>query len=253
MLTQSPVFVFIMSKSPQATAHPSNRTRQSVMKRVLTAISSIYGNPAWSPDESADGRDVLSALILTILSQSTTDGNRDVAYARLRRRFPTWEKVLEAEVNKVKEAIRPGGLSRQKSARIQALLAWLKKTRNELSAEFLRDLDLPEAMDRMGHLRGIGVKTLGVVLMFTCGRDVFPVDTHVHRVCRRLGLIDEKCSAEKAHAEMANLLRAGESYAAHVNFWKFGKFICRARRPNCDACPLVKDCVYPEKDFSKAR
>ena len=78
------------------------------------------------------------------------------------------------------------------------------------------------------------------------------MDTHVHRVCRRLGLIDEKCSAEKAHAEMTNLLRPGESFAAHVNFWKFGKFICRAQRPNCDACPLVKDCVYPEKNFSEA-
>ena len=118
----------------------SNKTRRSGLKRALTAISNIYGNPAWFPDESADGRDVLSALILTILSQATTDGNRDVAYARFRRRFPTWEKVLEADVNKVEEAIRPGGLSRQRSARIQALLAWLKKTRNELSAEFLRDL-----------------------------------------------------------------------------------------------------------------
>jgi len=231
---------------------PSNRTRRSGLKRSLTTISRLYGNPSWSPDESADGRDVLSALILTILSQATTDGNRDIAYARLRRRFPTWEKVLKADVNKVEEAIRPAGLSRQKSARIQALLAWLKKTRNELSAEFLHDLDLPEAMDRLGHLRGIGVKTLSVVLMFTCGRDVFPVDTHVHRVCRRLGLIDEKCSTEKAHAEMANLLRPGESFAAHVNFWKFGKFICRAQCPNCDACPLVKDCVYPEKNFSEA-
>ena len=242
-----------MPKSSQAVAHPSNRSRRSKLKRALTKISRVYGNPAWSQDESADGRDVLSALILTILSQATTDGNRDVAFARLRRRFPTWEKVLKADVKKVEEAIRPGGLSRQKSVRIQALLAWLKETQGGLSAEFLRDLDLPEAKDQLGHLRGIGVKTLSVVLMFTCGRDVFPVDTHVHRVCRRLGLIDERCSAEKAHAEMANLLRPGESYAAHVNFWKFGKFICRARQPNCDKCPLVKDCVYLEKNFSRTR
>ena len=222
--------------------------RRAKLRRAIQATSRLFGKP----EQSKDKRDVLSALVLTILSQATTDGNRDLAYGRLRKRFPTWGKVLKADVRDVEEAIRPGGLSRQKSVRIQELLAWLKKSEGKLSAEFMRDLDLPEAMDRLGHLRGIGIKTLSVVLMFTCGRDVFPVDTHVHRVCRRLDLIDAKCSAEKAHGEMTGLLRPGEAYSTHVNFWKFGKYVCRARQPLCGECPLVEDCIYPEKNFSQA-
>ncbi|MFQ5915082.1 MAG: endonuclease III domain-containing protein [Nitrospinota bacterium] len=221
--------------------------RRSKLRRAIQATSRLFGKPEWSED----GRDVLSALILTILSQATTDVNRDVAYGRLRKRFPTWEDALRADVTEIEEAIRPGGLSRQKSVRIRELLAWLKEGQGELSAEFLRRLDLPEALERLGHLRGIGIKTLSVVLMFTCGRDVFPVDTHVHRVCRRLGLIDENCSAEKAHGEMTRLLKPGEAYATHVNFWKFGKHLCRAQRPLCTECPLVRDCIYPDKNLSK--
>ena len=228
-------------------ASASKRTRRAKLKRAIKAVSMLFGDP----ERSEDGRDVLSALILTILSQATTDENRDVAYGRLRRRFPTWEEVFKADVREVEEAIRPGGLSRQKSVRIQELLAWLKKDQGRLSADFLCELDLDGAMDRMGHLRGIGIKTLSVVLMFTCGRDVFPVDTHVHRVCRRLGLIDEKCTANRAHHEMTNLLAPGEAYATHINFWKFGKHVCRARRPLCHTCPLVKDCVFPDKNLEK--
>lgn len=222
--------------------------RREKLRRAIRATTRLFGKP----ERSHDGRDVLSALILTILSQATTDENRDVAYGRLRRRFPTWEKVLAADVDEIEEAIRPGGLSRQKSVRIRDLLAWLQEARGELSAEFLREMDLRRATESLGHLRGIGVKTLSVVLLFTCGRDVFPVDTHVHRVCLRLGLIDPNCSAEKAHGEMTQILRPGEAYVTHVNFWRFGKHVCRAQRPLCGECPLVSDCVYPDKDFSRA-
>ena len=236
-----------MPKSaPRATA-VTKRTRRAKLKRAIKATSRLFGDP----ERSEDSRDVLSALILTILSQATTDENRDVAYSRLRGRFPTWEEVLKADVSEVEEAIRPGGLSRQKSVRIQELLAWLKADQGELSADFLCGLDLEGAMDKMGHLRGIGIKTLSVVLMFTCGRDVFPVDTHVHRVCLRLGLIDEKCTAEKAHQRMTDLLAPGEAFATHVNFWKFGKRVCRAQRPLCHSCPLVKDCLFPEKNHER--
>ncbi|MFQ5692467.1 MAG: endonuclease III domain-containing protein [Nitrospinota bacterium] len=235
-----------MSKAIPKKGAALQKGRRARLRRAIRATAGLFGKP----ERSDDGRDVLSALILTILSQATTDENRDVAYGRLRERFPAWEDVLRADVGEIEEAIRPGGLSRQKSVRIRDLLAWLKETRGALSAEFLRELDLEGAMRELGHLRGIGVKTLSVVLMFTCGRDVFPVDTHVHRVSRRLGLIDDGCSAEKAHEEMTRLLRPGEAYETHVNFWKFGKRVCRARRPLCGRCPLVKDCVYPDKDFS---
>ena len=231
-------------KRPGGSQNPRVRLR-----RVLQAMAKLYGAPVWGGSDSEGGADVLSALIMTMLSQATTDTNRDLAYRRLRERFSTWEEVLRADVAAVEEAIRPGGLSRQKSVRIQGLLAWLKETRGELTADFLCDLSLEEAIEELGHLRGIGIKTLSVVLMFTCGRDVFPVDTHVHRVSRRLGFISEKCSAEKAHGEMSGILRPGESYPAHINFWKFGKFICKSRRPRCGECPLVRDCVYPDKNL----
>ena len=226
-------------------ATPTRPELKRKTRRVISALSSLFGPARWQPD----GRDPLSSLILTMLSQNTTDANRDLAYGRLRERLPSWEDVMRASPRTIEAAIRPGGLAGQKSRRIRDLLRWLKKTRGKLSADFLKDLDLKGAQEVIGHLKGIGPKTLSVVLMFTFGKDAFPVDTHVHRVCLRLGLIPGNCSAEKAHFEMAALLPPGKAYSTHIHMWKFGKHICQARKPHCWECPLVKECVYPLKNL----
>lgn len=189
----------------------------------------------------------LDELILTVLSQSTNDRNRDLAYSRLRAAFPTWEEVLAADVAAVAAAIKPAGLSNQKSERIVEILRWIRENYGALDLDFLHEMPTDEVYATFTQRKGIGYKTMAVVLMFACGRDVFPVDTHVHRICIRLGLVPENADAVKTFELMKPLVPEGKGYSLHMNFLQFGRTICTARAPKCPACPLNDLCPWESK------
>jgi len=204
---------------------------------LVKALEKRFGIPLW------DGpSDPLDSLIRTILSQNTNDLNRDRAYDTLRKRCPAWEQVLRARPGTIADAIRVGGLANQKSVRIKAVLAWLKKRHGALTLDPICAMSFDEAMESFGHLKGVGVKTLAVVMMFACGQDIFPVDTHVHRICCRLGLVPMNTTAEKTFFLMRENVPRGMSYSLHMNMLTLGRTICQARSPKCDVCPILRHC-----------
>lgn len=186
--------------------------------------------------------DGVSELVLTVLSQHTSDLNSEKAYQELRRRFSTWEEVLAAETNEVATAIWTGGLARVKAPRIQEILGAVLRLRGELNINFLKDLTLAEAKEWLIQLPGVGPKTAAVVLCFSLGMPAFPVDTHVHRVARRLGLIGPKITAEQAHELLEQSICTEHIYSFHVYLISHGRRVCRAQRPQCDQCVLADVC-----------
>jgi len=188
--------------------------------------------------------DPLSELVSTILSQNTSDVNRDRAFERLRERFPTWEAVRDARARDIVQAIRSAGLSQQKAPRIQEALRTITRERGKLSLDFLAAMPVEEAKTWLTHLNGVGPKTAAIILLFSLDRPAFPVDTHIHRVTRRLGLLDPKVSAEKAHAILEALVPDKLYYPFHVNLIRHGREVCQARRPRCEVCSLRRSCDY---------
>jgi endonuclease-3 len=208
---------------------------QAVHQRLIE----IYGEPQWRSH-----LDPISQVVSTILSQNTSDVNRDRAFERLRARFAAWEEVRDAPVEAIEEAIRPAGLAQQKAPRIKGALQFITRERGELSLDFLKDSPVDEAKAWLTQIKGIGPKTAAIILLFSLGMPAFPVDTHVHRVTRRLGLIGPKVSAEKAHIILEDLLPAGIYYPFHLNVIRHGREICHARNPRCEICPLQTLCDY---------
>ncbi len=216
-------------------------------RRLLLRLRKLYGAPEWT------GLDGVSELVGTILSQNTNDGNRDLAYARLRARYPAWEQVREAPVEEIIDAIRPAGLANQKGPRIQAALRRITQERGELNIDFLADLPVDQARDWLLSIHGIGPKTADIVLLFCYDKPAFPVDTHVHRVTQRLGLVDRKATAEQAHTVMEALCPDGAHGEFHLNLIRHGREVCHARAPACERCPVQDMCVYFEAVDGKSR
>jgi endonuclease-3 len=216
------------------------------VNRMLDLLAAEYGEP------SVRRRPALDELVLTILSQNTSDVNRDRAYTGLRTRFPTWRQVLEARTDEVEEAIRPGGLARQKAPRIQAVLAAVEAAGHGLDLEWLRELGPDGAMEWMVALPGVGVKTASIVLLFSFGEPVMPVDTHVHRIALRLGLIPPGTSAERAHPLLTALVPDERMLEAHLLWIEHGRRTCRARSPRCASCPLLEGCPYGRREVGAA-
>jgi endonuclease III len=183
--------------------------------------------------------DPLGELVLTVLSQSTNDRNRDVAYLRLTDRFATWEAVRDGPVEEVEAAIRPGGISKVKSARIQALL---RAIGDDLDLSWMRDAPVARARDFLVALPGVGRKTAACVLLFAYGRRDVPVDTHVSRVGLRLGLLRPGASFDELHDAMLALTPRGAEWELHVNLLRHGRRTCTARRPACPRCALRRSC-----------
>jgi endonuclease-3 len=198
-----------------------------------------YGEREWHPR-----LDPLSELIFTILSQNTSDVNRDRAWERLKDRFPTWESVLAADPAEIADAIRPGGLANVKAPRIQEVLRAVKRERGEFTLDFLTEMEVEEAKRWLTSLNGVGPKTAAIVLLFSLGKPAFPVDTHVHRVSRRLGLIEPKTSREKAHEVLEALLPSEIYYTFHLNLIAHGREVCKSQKPRCDTCVLQEHCDY---------
>jgi len=184
-------------------------------------------------------------LVLTVLSQSTTDVNSWRGYQALRERYGgDWEKVADAPVAEIEEAIRPCGLSRQKAPRIKAILRRLREERGSVSLDFLAVMPPDEALEYLMSFHGVGRKTASCVLLFSLGMPAMPVDTHVHRVARRLALIPPTVSAEQAHDLLEALLPEDDYYDFHVNMITHGRQTCTARNPACERCPVLRLCPY---------
>ena len=188
--------------------------------------------------------DPVSELVSTILSQNTSDTNRDRAFARLRERFPAWEEVRDADVRQVRDAIRPAGLSEVKAPRIQQALRVVTEKAGRLSLDFLNDMSVEEAQAWLTGIKGVGPKTAAIILLFSFGRPAFPVDTHIHRVTKRLALIGPRVSREKAHGILSALIPPELYYPVHINLIRHGREICRPQQPRCEVCPLRDLCCY---------
>jgi endonuclease-3 len=189
-------------------------------------------------------RDPVDELVLTILSQNTSDRNSGRAFRQLKARYPTWPAVLEADLAELTDTIRVGGLANIKAARIQNTLAAIIQQRGELRLDFLRDLPLNAARAWLMALPGIGPKTAGCVLCFACDQPAMIVDTHIHRVAKRIGMIGPKVSADAAHELLEAVVPAADAYQFHVSVLLHGRQICQAQRPKCERCPLTEICAF---------
>ncbi len=199
-------------------------------------LREVYGIPCAPPHGHP-----IAELVLTVLSQSTNDRNRDVAYFGMRERFPTWEEVRDAPVDLLEEAIRPGGISKVKSARIKSILKAISSG-GDLSLDWLAGLSVPEAQRYLVGLPGVGRKTAACVLLFSFGMHDVPVDTHVSRVGMRLELFRPGAGFEELHDTMLSITPVGEELEFHINLLRHGRRTCHARRPACGACALARMC-----------
>ncbi|HYY98015.1 MAG TPA: hypothetical protein VE642_05450 [Pyrinomonadaceae bacterium] len=207
---------------------------------VVQNLERAYGVPV----NKWEGWDVLDMLVSVILSQATSDVNSARTFDALKKRFPTWEAVLRARESTIADTIRLGGLANQKAAVIKNLLKQIKEREGSLDLSFLRGAGAEDAARYLSQFRGIGPKTVACTLLFACGAEIFPLDTHIFRVLRRVGLIPAKCSDEFAHRVMNRLVPAGKFYSLHVNLIRHGRKLCRPRDPLCGRCPVVEYCDY---------
>ncbi|MHB0877236.1 MAG: endonuclease III domain-containing protein [Anaerolineae bacterium] len=232
--------------APGVTERGVDSARDAFARRVLPLIharlAAAYGLPLQDsfshPTEE---------LVRTILSQNTNDVNRDRAFDHLRCRFPTWSAVAEAPVAAVAEAIASGGLSQIKAPRIQNALAAVSARSPDFDLSFICGLSVDEARAWLAALPGVGPKTAACVLLFSCGKPVMPVDTHILRVSKRVGLIADGTGADAAHVAFARVLPPDLVYPLHLNLIRHGRRTCHPRRPACYACAIADLCLYEDK------
>ncbi len=212
------------------------------VEKIAEELEKHFGVP-----ERLATKDPLSELIFAILSQNTTDKNRDRAFAGLRARFKSWEEVMSGDVKEIEEAIRVGGLAPQKSSRIKEILRIIYEERGKLDLEHLVNMERDEAIVYLTSFKGVGVKSASIVLLFSLGKPAFPVDTHIFRVTKRLKLIDEKTSVDVAHKIMEGLIAEESYYPFHMLLIRLGREYCKARGPLCSRCPLFSLCPSKEE------
>ena len=230
-----------------STTHNTASLRRKTA-RAVAALERRFGTPEW-----AGPRPPLDSLVQTILSQSTSDVNSHRAFRSLKQRFPTWEQAFAAGPRRIEAAIRSGGLAKQKSARIHALLGWVRDRFGAFDLSAVLDIPTQEVFETLLPLQGVGVKTIAVMLLFACGRDCFAVDTHVHRIVRRLGLVPEKATAERAFHLMAPLVPGGKALSFHLNLLELGRTLCRPTDPKCPTCPLRRMCDHAKRARPRGR
>ncbi len=213
---------------------------EAIIYEVDRRLMAVYGDRKWRSHG-----DAIDILVATVLSQHTNDHNRDQAFTRLKERFETWEQVRKAPTRAIAAAIKVAGLANQKSKRIKAMLQQIAATNSgELSLDFLRTLSVPEALAWLQRLPGVGPKTAACVLLFSFGKPVFPVDTHIYRIAKRLGWIDEKVSEAKANEQLDAIVPDDIKYRLHLNLIAHGRRVCRPQNPRCNECVLLSLCPY---------
>ncbi len=232
------------SKSRSAGKAPDMTIDTSTLKKKTGSVALALERILGIPTQKYPLPKPLDMLIATILSQNTNDKNSHRAYVELRRRFPSWRILAEAPLGEIKKAIRIGGMANQKARRIKETLAAVKSRYRAYSLASLGKKSDDEVIRELTELKGVGFKTASCVLLFSMGRDVFPVDTHVHRICGRLGLAPGCKTPEQTFARMKDLVPAGKGYSFHTNLIRFGRKICRSSNPACGECVLFDDCVY---------
>jgi len=213
-------------------------TKQALYRKIAPLLEETYGRKQW---QRHDGMD---ELVSCILSQSTTDANRDRGFDALKKQYQTWEQVHHAPEDELIETIRPAGLANSKGPYIQGSLDAIFEERGEYDIDFIEDMPVPDAKKWLQKLPGVGPKTAAIVLCFGYNRPAFPVDTHVHRLGKRIGLLPPKISANKAHEHMEAIVPDDEFYAFHLQLIYHGRAICKARNPQCDVCPIKQHCDY---------
>jgi endonuclease-3 len=207
------------------------------VRAIRDRLRLVYGVPQAAPHGHP-----IAELVLTVLSQSTNDRNRDVAYLALRERFSDWEALRDAPVDQIEEAIRPGGISKVKAARIKSILRAISEVDGEPSLDWLPGRSVSEAQAYLTSLPGVGRKTAACVLLFALGMRDVPVDTHVSRVGTRLALFRPKAPFEELHDVMLAITPTGEELEFHMNLLRHGRRTCHARRPVCGDCALERMC-----------
>ncbi|HKY32559.1 MAG TPA: endonuclease III [Candidatus Polarisedimenticolia bacterium] len=222
-----------------AAAPRSPRLRAKV-RAIASALEAAYGRP-----RPGEAKDPLSELVFTILSQHTSDTNRDRAWASLRAAFPGWEEAASAPARRLEEAIRVGGLARVKSLVIRQVLRQVKQAEGDYSLDRLRGLGMEEVESELSAFKGVGLKTIRCVQAFSLGQPAFPVDTHVHRVAGRLGLIPSRTSFDQAHRILGAAAPPEDALPLHLNLITHGRRVCRAQKPLCGACVLRRRCPFP--------
>lgn len=232
-------FTPLSGETRKLRAQPTDEAR-SKARRVHDLLLAEYGAPA-----GRQRNDAVSELILTVLSQNTSDVNSGRAFRRLKDTFKEWDAILPASEASIAEAIKSAGLSNIKARRIVTMLNSIVERHGSLNLDFLRDLSVSEAKSWLLSLGGVGPKTAACVLLFSLGMPALPVDTHVFRVSRRIGLVDERMSVERAHEYLEALIEPEEVYAFHLNMIAHGRRICKAQRPRCTECVLYPVCDNP--------
>jgi endonuclease-3 len=206
---------------------------------VDEALAEVYGTPEWRPDG-----DPLGGLVGTILSQNTSDVNSGRAYDALRQQFPTWEAVREAAPEEIATAIRSGGLAQIKAMRIKEALLEITSQFGGLRLDALAAMSPSQAREYLAGLHGVGPKTASCVLLFNLGRPAFPVDTHVHRLSRRIGFVQPRASPRAVQDTVEAMLPPDRLYPFHINLIRHGRTVCRAQAPRCPTCPIRALCRH---------
>ena len=213
------------------------------IKYIIQNLERAYG----VPENKWAGSDPLDMLVSVILSQATSDTNSRRTFAELKRRYPTWDEALRARESSIAAAIKSGGLANQKARVIKNLLKQIRELRGSLDLSFVAGMSNEDAAKYLSQFRGIGPKTVACTLLFACGKEVFPLDTHIFRVLRRVGLVPERCSDARAHEMLNRVVPSGKFYSLHVNLIRHGRKICRPREPLCGRCPIVEYCDYGQE------
>lgn len=211
--------------------------------RVIASLENEYGRP-----RHGKRKDPLAELVFTILSQHTSDTNRDRAWDSLWKKFGSWDEIAMAPQSKIENAIRMGGLAPTKSKVIKNVLARVNKDQGAYSLDLLDDMGMEEAEAYLRSFKGVGIKTIRCVQVFSLRQPAFPVDTHIFRITKRLGLVPEKADPETAHRIMQSLTPPDEVLPFHMNLIAHGRRICKAGRPLCDSCVLSRSCLWFRKN-----
>ena len=217
---------------------------QDRLDRVEKVLDAHYGMPDWH-----DYLPAVDELVCTILSQNTNDINRDKAFVKLKETFSSWEEVRDADPEAVKEAIRIAGLANQKGPNIQAALQYITEEHGEIDLDWLKEKTPEETMNWLTQMKGVGLKTASIVMVFSLDMPAFPVDTHVYRVTGRLDLRPQKMNIDNAHRWFMTSNRPESFGSLHLNIISLGRDFCQARKPKCQPCPVESICQYSEKNF----